>query len=133
MEKRFLQIFIFIVVSAPSALAQQKDIIDSLLGYLRASDAKNIAANFSSSVELNILGDENTYSKAQAEQVIRNFLTRNKPLNVRLVHRLTSNPAYRLAVFSVKTDSDSFRVTISLSSSGEHFLIREMRIESDKQ
>lgn len=133
MEKRFFQIFIFILVSASLAQAQQKDIIDSLLGYFKASDVKNIAANFSSSVELNILGDENTYSKAQAEQIIRNFLSRNKPLSVRLVHRLTSNPAYRLAVFSVKTDANEFRITISLSSSGEHFLIREMRIENDKQ
>lgn len=128
-----LQIFVFMLISVSAAQGQPKDVLDSLVGYLKASDAKNIAANFSSAVEMTILGDEKTYPKAQAEQIIRSFLSRNKPLNVRLIHRLSSHPMYKLGVFSVRTDTATFRITISLINSGEHFRIREIRIEDDKE
>lgn len=115
-----------------SARAPQNEEIDLLARYFNSGDAQKVSGYFSSALELNILSEENLYSKAQAEQIIRDFFSRNKPTSVKVVHRLTSNPNYKLAVLSMLTAKDKFRVSVSLSSNGERFLIKEIRIEYDK-
>ena len=112
---------------------QQKDTFDTLSGYFRSSGSREIAAYFSPLIEMNILSDENEYSKAQAELILRDFFQKNKPVSVRVVHRLSSNPNFRFAVLSYQTDSEKFRVSVSMSREGEKFLIKVIRIEYDKE
>jgi len=112
---------------------QQKDSFDTLSGYFRSSGSREIAAYFSPLIEMNILSDESEYSKAQAELILRDFFQRNKPVSVRVIHRLSSNPNFRFAVLSYQTDKDKYRVSISMSREGEKFLIKVIRIEYDKE
>ena len=133
MRTKLLLILVCVLSALSAARAQQSDVIDALARYFGASDAQKISTYFSSTLELNILSDENVYSKAQAEQIMRDFFSKNKPVSIKIVHRLSSNPNYKLAVFSMVTAKDKFRVSISLGSSGETFLVKEIRIEYDKQ
>ena len=55
----------------------QGDIVDNLPTLFKAGNSKELAKNFSSSVELSILGEEDVYSKAQAEQILRDFFTKH--------------------------------------------------------
>lgn len=116
-----------------SSEPQQKDTFDTLSGYFKSSGSREIAAYFSPLIEMNILSDENEYSKAQAELILRDFFQKNKPVSVRVVHRLSSNPNFRFAVLSYQTDSEKFRVSVSMSREGEKFLIKVIRIEYDKE
>lgn len=120
-----------IVISNLSA--QESDVIDTIAKSFATEDASKIADQFSSTLELNILSEENIYSKAQAEQILRDFFSKNKTTSVKIVHRLNSNPNYKLAVFSLLTAKEKYRISISLSNTGERFLIKEIRIELDKQ
>lgn len=113
--------------------AQQKDVIDTLSSYVKSSNSRDLSEYFSSVIELSILTEEDEYSKAQAELILRNFFSKNKPVSVKIIHRLSSNPNYRFAVLSLLTNTDKFRISISLSSSGDKFLIKEIRIEYDKE
>lgn len=115
------------------ARAQQSDVFDSLAKYFGASDAPKISTLFSSTLEMNILSEENVYSKAQAEQILRDFFSKNEPVSIKILHRLNSNPNFKLAVFSMATAEDKFRISISLSSNSETFLVKQIRIEYDKQ
>ena len=124
-------ILCFFVFSVVQAL--QKDVIDTLSGYVRTSNSKDLSGYFSSVIELSILKEENEYSKAQAELILRNFFSRNKPLSVKILHRLNSNPNYMFAVLLLLTDTDKFRVSISLSNNENRFLIKEVRIEYDNK
>lgn len=113
--------------------AQEKDVIDILSGYVKSSNSRDLSEYFSSVIELSILTEEDEYSKAQAELILRNFFSKNKPVSVKIIHRLSSSPNYRFAVLSLLTNTDKFRISISLSSSGDQFLIKEIRIEYDKE
>lgn len=112
---------------------QQRDTFDTLSGHFKSSASKEIAAYFSPLIELNILSDENEYSKAQAELILRDFFLKNNPVSVRVIHRLSSNPNFRFAVLSYQADSEKFRVSVSMSREGEKFLIKVIRIEYDKE
>ena len=128
-----LLVFLFLLVHFPSTNAQQADIVEELAANFRLGNAKEIAKNFSTSIDLIILDQEDVYSKAQAEQILKDFFQKNPPTKVTILHQLNNTP-FRLAVFSMQTKQGKFRVTISMSlkKPSNSFLINELRVEPDK-
>ena len=125
-------LFLFVHLSPNNAL--QADIVDQLAANFRLGNSKEIAKNFSSSIELIIIDQEDVYSKAQAEQILKDFFIKNPPTKVAIVHQLNNVP-FRLGILSMQTKSGKFRVTISmaLKKPSNTFLITELRIEADKE
>lgn len=110
----------------------QGDIIDDLSEYFKAGNSKDIAKNFFSSVELIINDEEDVYSKAQAEQILRDFFSKHDPSKSTVIHHINTNPNFRFGILSLVTKSGKFRVSITLKKSGSSFLISELRLEQDK-
>jgi hypothetical protein len=125
-------LFLFVHLSPNDAL--QADIVDQLAANFRSGNSKEIAKNFSSSIELIIIDQEDVYSKAQAEQILKDFFIKNPPSKVVIVHQLNNAP-FRLGILSMQTKSGKYRVTISmaLKKPANTFLITELRIEADKE
>lgn len=113
--------------------ASQADIVDELAVHFKTGNSKEIAKNFSSSVELLIIDQEDVYSKAQSEQILKDFFSKNPPNKIAIIHRLNSNPNYRYGIFSLQTKSLKYRVTVTLmrQKTSNVFLITELRIEKD--
>jgi len=110
----------------------QGDIVDNLSVLFKSANSKEISKNFSSSIELTLNDQEDVYSKAQAEQILRDFFTKNPPANSTVVHLINTNPNYRFGILSLSTKNGKFRVAISLKKAANAFLITELRIEPDK-
>ncbi|MBB2150893.1 DUF4783 domain-containing protein [Pedobacter gandavensis] len=127
-----LLFFTILFTSFSSAIAIQSDIIDNLSGYFKAGNAKDVAQNFSSSVELIIIDEEDVYSKAQAEQILRNFFTKYPPVKSSVTHTINANPNFRFGILSLQTKNGKFRVSITMKKSNNAFFITELRIEPDK-
>jgi hypothetical protein len=119
----------------PSNNALETDIIDDLSVQFRMGNAKEIAKNFAPSVELIIIDQEDVYSKAQSEQILKDFFLKNPPSKITIIHRLNNNQNFRLGIFSLVTKNGKFRVTVTLNmrKPGNTFLISELRIEQDKE
>jgi len=81
---------------------------------------------------MNINNEEDVYSKAQSEQILREFFTKNPPVNSSVVHLINTNPNYRFVILALGTKSGKFRVAITLKKSANVFLITELRVEPDK-
>lgn len=131
MMKPLLSLVIFFAYF-PSLVANQGDIVDTLSGHFKAGNSKEIAVNFSSSVDLIIIDEEDVYSKAQAEQILRSFFSKYPPLKSTVIHRLNANVNYRYGALSLVTKNGTFRVSITMKKSGTAFFITELRIETDK-
>jgi hypothetical protein len=112
--------------------AMQGDIVDTLSALFKSANSKEIGKNFSASVELKINEEEDVYSKAQAEQIIREFFNKTTPVNSTVVHLINTNPNYRFGVLSLSTKSGKFRVAITLKKVSNAFFITELRIEPEK-
>ncbi len=112
---------------------QQKDIFDTLSGYFKDSNSKEIAGLFDSVIEFEILDEEGEYSKAQAELILRDFFSKHSPVSVKVVHRLSSSSNYRFGVLSLQSKQDKLRVSISMANNGNKFLIKTITIENDKE
>ncbi len=126
--------FLFLLVQFPLNNALQSDVGEQLAANFKSGNSKEIAKIFSSSIDLIIIDQEDVYSKAQAEQILKDFFIKTPPVKVSIIHQLNNVP-FRLVILSLHTKNGKFRVTISmaLKKSSNTFLITELRIEADKE
>jgi hypothetical protein len=123
---------LIVLVQILHPVAFQTDIVDTLSTLFKSSNSREIGKNFSPSVELTVNDEEDVYSKAQAEQILREFFTKTVPTNSTVVHLINTNPNYRFGILSLTTKSGKFRVSITLKKTANAFSITELRIEPDK-
>ena len=129
---RSLFLLIISLSSLFSPKAFQGDIIDDLSSYFKSSNAKEIAKNFASTIELIIIDDEDVYSKAQGEQILRDFFIKHPPVKTSIFHKINTNPNYRFGVILLSTSKETFRVSVTMKKLNSNFLITELRIEPSK-
>lgn len=129
---RSLFLILFSFSSLYHSRAIQADIIDDLSSYFKSSNAKEIAKNFASTIELIIIDEEDVYSKAQGEQILRDFFIKHPPTKASVFHKINNSPNYRFGVVSLSTARETFRVSITMKKFNNSFLITELRIEPAK-
>ena len=109
-----------------------EDVIDRTAELLKDGNSRELAASFSSTIEITILGQDNVYSAAQAELALADFFKRYQPHSAKVLHRITSNTRYQYAVIILNTSNGSYRTCISLKSVNGKFEVTELRIEAEK-
>ncbi len=126
-------LYLFLLMLTLSFIsANPTDIIDKTAELIKQGDIHELASNFSSSIELTVLDQENVYSNTQAEQVLTDFFKRNPPKSVKIIHRVASNANYRFAVLMLGTNNGTYRTSFSLKNVNGRFELDEIRIESEK-
>lgn len=98
---------------------------------LRTGNANALATNFHSSIDLTILQKQNTYSKAQAEQVIQGFFDEHKPTGFKSNHTGASGDGSKYTIGTLETAKGVFRVYIYYKVIGGKELIQTLRFESN--
>lgn len=131
MIRSFFPVLILLTHFAQPSLFQG-DIVDNIAQLFKSANTKEISRNFAPAVELSVNDNEDSYSKAQAEQILRDFFIKSPPVNSTVVHLINTNPNYRFGVLSLITKSGKFRVAVTLKKTGNTFFITELRIEPDK-
>jgi len=114
---------------AVTSVAHVNDVIDDISSCIKSANTKELSKYFSSTVSMTLLNDEGIYSRVQAEIILRDFFGRNTPTNVKISHRLDSNPNFRYVVLNLETSKDSFRVSYKLTNNDNTFQVTEFRIE----
>ena len=111
------------------SFANINDVIDDISACIRSGNTKELSKYFSSTVSMTLLNDEGIYSRVQAEIILRDFFGRNTPTNVKIAHRLDSNPNFRYVVLNLETPRDTFRVSYKLTNNDNAFQVTEFRVE----
>jgi hypothetical protein len=121
---------ILITVFLFTAFAVFADIYSDISNAIRSGDARAVARYFNSTVDLTILNQEEVYSKAQAEQVLRDFFSKNAPRTFTLIHKGVSKEGAKYAIGTLITSQGTEYRTyffVKQTTSGE--LIQELRFE----
>jgi len=114
---------------AMTSVAHMNDVIDDISSCIKSANTKELSKYFSSTVSMTLLNDEGIYSRVQAEIILRDFFGRNTPTNVKMAHRLDSNPNFRYVVLNLETSKDTFRVSYKLTNNDNTFQVTEFRVE----
>jgi hypothetical protein len=93
---------------------------------VKAGDAKDLAKYFNTSIDLNLEGEVNTYSKAQAEFVLRDFFKKHTAGDFNIVHTGSSKGGLQFAIGKYQSGPDSYNVLLRVREVDKIFLIHEM-------
>lgn len=106
--------------------AQGTGVIDQVKESIKAGSAKELAKYLNATVDVTIEGKPNSYSKAQAEFVLRDFFKANPPSEFSIIHQGSSKGGQPFAIGQYKSGSSTYRVWMKIKGSGDQSLVQEI-------
>lgn len=123
--KRFVLVLACIVGSFAPGRAQQ-EIFNPARDAIKKGDAAALVKTFAVSVDINLEGNINTYSKAQSEFVLKEFFKKHPVTDFAVMHTGSSKGGLQFAVGRYLTGGDVYTVLIRVRQVGEPYLVHEI-------
>lgn len=102
--------------------------IDEVVGALRSGNAAELAKYFDDTVELTLPDKSDSYSKAQAQLIVKDFFSNNGVKGFELKHKGTS-PGGNFAIGTLQTNAGNFRTTVYTRTRNGKELVKEIRFQ----
>ena len=118
--------FAVIFILSVQLLWAQAEIFAPIKDAIKAGSAKEAVKSFNQSVDINLEGEINTYSKAQSEFVLREFFKKHPPTDFTIVHTGSSKGGLQYAIGNLKSNSDTYSVLIRVKQAGNDYLVHEI-------
>ncbi len=124
-------VVIFTLMSHP-VLAQDAVVVKKITIALNNGNAADLAQHFSTTIDLSIPDNEGTYSKKQAEQLVKAFFEKQPPSSFTLEHQGNSNDGstYLIGMHKTRTGKN-FRVYVLIKSQADESLIQQLQFEAE--
>ena len=107
----------------------QLNSIDEVVGAIRSGNASELSKYFDDNVEVTLPVKSDSYSKAQAQMILKDFFANNDVRGFELKHKGDS-PGGHYCIGTLQTKSGNFRAHIFMKSKGNKDLIKELRFQS---
>jgi hypothetical protein len=105
------------------------DVINNIAAAISAGDSKKLASYFNSTVDLTIPSGDGTYSKSQAEMIVKNFFTQYPPVSFKINQQGSSNEGSQFSIGTLVTKSSKFRTYFLLKKVNGVPLIYQLQFE----
>ena len=125
-------LYYFILISSFNIITTTFVVGQDFPQALRTGNFRVLSSSFNANVELNFLGNEGFYSKAQAEQILKDFMQKNIPSAYLPKHQGVSKDGSQYIIGVLETNTGLFRTYIYMQKVGEVQFIKEMRIERER-
>lgn len=109
----------------------QADVINQVKETIKAGSAKELSRYLNQTVDVTIEGDVQSYSKAQAEFVLRDFFKQHPPAEVNVIHQGSSRGGQPFAILQYKSSGDTYRLFMKIKSLGNSQLIDDIRFTKE--
>jgi hypothetical protein len=120
------------VTCTSSAVAQTKgDIVSQVKETIKAGSAKELAKYLHQSVDINVEGKQENYSKAQAEFVLRDFFKTHAPSDFSIIHQGSSKSGQPFAIGQYKSNAENYRVFMKIKTVNDQPLIHEISFSKE--
>lgn len=107
----------------------QLNSIDEVVGAIRSGNAAELSKYFDDNVEVTLPVKSDSYSKAQAQMILKDFFANNDVKGFELKHKGDS-PGGHYCIGTLQTKSGNFRAHIFMKSKGNRELVKELRFQS---
>jgi hypothetical protein len=131
--KRIPAIIILVVVTtsifASFIINRSNDIIADIGTAIKSGNAANVSKYFNSTLDLTTPDNEGTYSKTQAELILKDFFTKNTPDSFTINHNGSSNDGSLYAIGTYVSKGNSFRAYFLLKKADTSYLIQKLEFD----
>ena len=104
------------------------DISDKVISALSAGNATELAKYFNTNIELAILDKEDIYSNVQAEVIVKDFFSKNKPVKYTKMHQGGKEGA-KFVIGNLVTSNGTYRVYFLIKDIKGKYFIHTLRFE----
>jgi hypothetical protein len=108
----------------------QQNSIDDVIGALRSGNATEMSRYFDDNVEVTLPVKSDSYSKAQAQMILKDFFANNNVRGFELKHKGDSPGGGHYCIGTLQTRSGNFRAHIFMRSKGDKELVKELRFQA---
>ena len=115
----FLAFFATVVAFAQNG----DDALNNVRAAVKAGSAKEVARYFNNSVEVGLNGEKASYSRAQAEFVLRDFFSKTQPATFEYLHQGSSNEGQKYAIGKYTSKAGSYRVFVVVKQAAGSYRI----------
>jgi hypothetical protein len=123
--KRFYSIMLLGAVLMLSSFRAQNG-IDEVIGALRAGNSSQLASLFDENVELTLPDKSDSYSKAQAQLIVKDFFGNNGVRGFELKHKGDS-PGGQFCIGTLQTNAGNFRTNVFMKTKNGREVVKEIR------
>jgi hypothetical protein len=110
----------------------QNDIFNPIKEVIKTGNAKEVSQYLSQSVDISVDGNLNTYSKAQAEFVLRDFFKKHPPTDFNFVHSgASAKKELQYAIGRYQSNSESYTLMVRVKEVGGQNLIHELTFQKE--
>ncbi len=117
-----IAVFVLIIIG----IQAQNDVIKQVETAIRAGSSKELTRFFNQTVEITINGEISSYSKMQAEYVLKDFFKKNPPDNFEIIHNGSSKGGLQYAIGKYSCKKGYYRVWMRIKEFGGKLLVYEM-------
>ena len=123
--KRFYSILLLGTVLMLSSFRAQNG-IDEVIGALRAGNSSQLSSYFDENVELTLPDKSDSYSKAQAQLIVKDFFGNNGVRGFELKHKGDS-PGGQFCIGTLQTNAGNFRTNVFMKTKNGREVVKEIR------
>ncbi len=109
----------------------QAQSFDNIANAIKNGNASALSANFVGNVEITIKDVEASYSKAQAEMVLKNFFSNHPPKSFSIAHEGTSPEGSKYFIANMNTTNGNYRTYVYAKAQSGMLIIQEIRFEQE--
>ncbi len=103
--------------------------IDDVIAAMKSGNAGVVAKYFDNSVEISMPDKSNSYSKSQAELILKDFFVSNPVKSFEVIHK-GENAGSQYCIGTLQTKNGSYRTTIFMKQKGDKQVLQELRFEN---
>ncbi|MDZ4714913.1 MAG: DUF4783 domain-containing protein [Cytophagales bacterium] len=104
----------------------QPEIFNPVKEAIKGNNATALVKTFAQSVDINLDGNINTYSKAQSEFVLKEFFKKHPVNDFSIVHTGASKGGLQFAIGNYLSANESYNVLMRVRQIGETYLVHEI-------
>jgi len=112
-----------------TAFTLQRSSIDEVIAALRSGNPTQVSGFFDDNVELTLPDKNDSYSKAQAQLIIKDFFANNGVKGFELKHKGDS-PGGHYCIGTLQTNAGNFRTNVFMKIKNGKEYVKEIRFQS---
>jgi hypothetical protein len=121
-----------IIFSSGSVVAvEPPGIVEDVTAAIKAGNSKDLAKYYGPTVEIILPGSEGTFSKAQAEMIMKDFFTKSAPVSFVVNQKGNSAGGAQFIIGTYKNKSEKLNVYILMKPVSNQLMIQQMHFEAD--
>ena len=103
--------------------------IDEVIGALKAGNSTELSKYFDDNVELTLPDKSDSYSKAQAQLIVKDFFGNNGVRGFELKHKGDS-PGGHFCIGTLQTNAGNFRTNVFMKNKNGKEVVKEIRFQA---